>query len=73
MQLIKETLKKYENGGKIEVYSSVDRNANDFEKIYSCCDFFAKKGEITVITPKVHHKDVQYNEIYNSLMDTRKE
>jgi len=71
MQQQKETLKEYENGGKIETYRGINKSTTDFEKIYNCCDYFAKQGKKTVITPKVHHKDPLYKEIYQSITGTK--
>jgi hypothetical protein len=62
------TLKEYENGGKIEVYQMVDQAANDFPKIYVCCDYFAKQGAKTLITPRFNATTVnaEYEAIYAS-------
>jgi hypothetical protein len=46
------TLKEYEYGGKIEVYVQVDRTTEDFQRIYACCDYFARQGAKTTIYPR---------------------
>jgi hypothetical protein len=66
------TLKEYEYGGKIEAYQMVDQTANDFDKVYACCDYFAKKGAKTLIYPRftnTAHPD--YAIIYASLRNTQ--
>ena len=65
------TLVEYPNGGKIDVYRIVDRSASDYQNVLACCDFFAKQGAKTVITPKVHFKDPLYEEIFASLKGTQ--
>ena len=72
-ELQTEGLKKYKNGGRIEVYKTVDRTVNDFDKKFDSCNYFAKQGKKTVMTPKVHHKDPAYKEIYSSLIGTKYE
>jgi len=73
MQKVKYTLAEYENGGKIEAYSSVDTTANDYAKKYAFCEHFAKQGKKTVMTPKIHFKDPLYIEIYRELIGTKYE
>jgi hypothetical protein len=70
MELI--TLKEYDYGGKIEVYQTVDQNASDFKNIFACCDYFAKQGAKTLITPSFSDTagDSDYAIIYASLRDT---
>ena len=68
---IRETLKEFDNGGKIEIYGEVDRNTRDLAQKYTCCEYFARQGEKTVITPKIHYKNPLYREIYGSLVGTR--
>jgi hypothetical protein len=58
-----KTLIEYENGGRIEVYPQVDASANDYENILACCDYFAKQGAKTVITP--HFSETVGNPIYH--------
>jgi len=63
-------LKTYKNNGTIKVYESVDRKADDYNKILACCKFFAKQGKHTVILPTVHKDDPLYKVIYKDLMGT---
>jgi len=66
------TLKEYENGGRIDVYETVNQTTGDFKKIFACCDYFAKKGSITLITPHFNATTVnkEYEAIYASLKGT---
>jgi len=59
------TLKEYEYGGKIEVYAQVDRTTDDFNRIYACCDYFAKQGAKTLIYP--HFTETVTNPDYISI------
>ena len=67
-----DTYKEYPNGGKIDIYSIVDREASDFDNILACCDYFAKKGDKTIIYPRfdVTTNNPQYQEIFAFLKDT---
>ena len=66
-----DVFKEYDNGGKIEVYQLVDKSANDYENVIACCDFFAKKGAKTIITPRFgDYRNPLYKEIYASLFGT---
>ena len=66
------TIKEYDCGGKIEVYQTVDQAASDFQKIYACCDYFAKQGAKTLITPRFSDTigNPAYHAIYASLENT---
>jgi len=66
------TLKEYDNGGIIEVYQMVNQTASDFKKIFACCDYFAKQGAKTLITPRFSETvtNPDYVLIYASLRDT---
>jgi hypothetical protein len=67
-----DTLIKYQNGGKIEVFQMVDQMTSDFQKIYACCDYFAKQGAKTLITPRFNATTVntEYEVVYASLKGT---
>ena len=68
-----ETAVEYENGGRIDVYRMVDKSAGDFSKLFACCDFFARQGKITLITPNFIVETVGnhlYEKIYASLKGT---
>ena len=68
------TIKEYENGGKIEVYEMVDRTTSDFKRVFACCDFFAKQGKKTLITPAFLVDTIgnpEYEAIYASLRGTQ--
>ena len=69
-----DIVKTYENGGKIEVYRLVNQSAGDYKKIYACCEYFAKQGAHTVITPTFLVETIGnpiYEEIYASLRNTQ--
>ena len=68
-----DTLIEYDNGGKIEAYQMVDKSTNDFMKVFACCDFFARKGAKTLITPRFSETvgNPDYAIIYASLRDTQ--
>jgi len=67
-----EILIQYPNGGKVEVHPMVDRFAADFQKIVACCDYFAKQGKRTLITPRFSETvtNPDYVLIYAFLKDT---
>ena len=67
----REIIKKYDNGGKIEVYKSVDKNSDDFKNILKINEHFAKQGKKTVITPVLNRKDPMYDIIYKNLIGTK--
>ena len=73
IDLSKEILYQFPNGGKVVVYNSIDRNANDFQRIVLCSVLFAKQGKQVVLTPKFNSplKSDQYHEIYHSLAGTK--
>ena len=50
----------------------VDQTASDFEKVKACCDYFAKKGAKTLITPRFSETvtNPDYVLIYASLRGT---
>ena len=66
------TLKEYENGGKIEVYEIVNQTTSDFNRVFACCDYFAKQGKKTLIMPHFHVtiSNADYRKIYDFLKDT---
>jgi len=73
MQQFIETAKEYKNKGSINIYQTVDKSLSDYQKVYDCCNYFAKRGEKTVITPKIHYKDPYYEIIYKNLINTKYE
>ena len=68
-----ETLIEYSNGGKIEVYRMVDREASDYQNVYACCDYFAKQGKHVIIYPRFVDTigNLIYEAIFESLKGTR--
>ena len=55
----------YPNGGKVVVYSAIDRSTEDYKHILSCAKFFAQKGKQVVMPAKL---DVPYkNPIYDRI------
>jgi len=73
IDLSKEIICQFPNGGKVVVYNSIDRTANDFQRIVTCALFFAKQGKQVALTPKFNSplKSEQYREIYHSLAGTK--
>lgn len=73
IDLSKEIICQFPNGGKVVVYNSIDRTANDFQRIVTCAVFFAKQGKQVALTPKFNSplKSEQYREIYHSLAGTK--
>ena len=67
-----ETLIEYENGGRVDVHSIINRDASDFDKIFACCDYFAKQGAKTIMTPHFSETvgNPEYAIIYASLIGT---
>ena len=68
-----ETLKEYSNGGKIDVYSLVDKTASDFNNILACCEYFAKQGAHAIIYPRFVDTigNLAYENIFASLKGTQ--
>jgi hypothetical protein len=65
-------LKQYDNGGKIEAYQMVNQTTSDFKRVFACCDYFAKQGAKTLITPRFGDTvgNPDYVLIYASLKGT---
>ena len=63
---------EYENGGIVEVYSTVDRTASDYKNVLACCVYFAQQGAKTLITPRFSETigNPEYHKIYSSLEGT---
>jgi len=63
---------QYPNGGKIEIHHLVDISASDFSNVFACCDYFAKQGKNTLITPRFGETigNPEYEIIYASLKST---
>jgi len=64
------TLKEYENGGKIDVFQTVNQAASDFKNVFACCDYFAMQGAKTLIPP--HFEDTIGNPDYESIFASLK-
>ena len=65
-----DIVKTYPNGGIIEVYRQVDREASDYEKVLACCDYFANQGKRTLIPP--HFVDTIGNNAYERIFHALK-
>jgi hypothetical protein len=67
-----ETIIEYPSGGKIDVYTLVDKEGSDYKNIVACCEYFAKQGAKTVIYPRftVTKKNPLYQSIFAFLKDT---
>lgn len=62
---IEKVIKEYPNGGKINISNLVNTEGADYERVYKCCDFFAKQGHETTILP--HFSSPLKNKIYQQL------
>ena len=65
-------LLQFPNGGKVEMYSIVNRKASDFQNVFECCRLFAEMGDHAIITPQLNDtfKNPIYEQIYASLRNT---
>ena len=72
IDLSKEILASFQNGGRVLVYNAIDRSTEDFRRILSCAKFFAKQGRQVVMPPKldVPYKNPAYDMIFGSLRGT---
>jgi phage protein F-like protein len=62
---IEKVIKEYANGGKISISNLVNTEGSDYERVYKCCDFFAKQGKETMILPRFN--SLLRNELYQQL------
>ena len=69
---IERVIKEYPNGGKITISNLIDIEASDYQRVYSCCDFFAKQGKETTILPKFNSplRNELYQQLYADLQGT---
>jgi len=65
-----KTYKQYKNGGKVLIYSGVNRNKSDFKDLVTIANAFAQKGEVVVINPTVHFKSDEYKQFFGLLIGT---
>lgn len=72
-QLRPETVKTYKNGGQIDVYKNIDRDTDDYKRIYASADYFAKQGKKVTLTPKIDSPTncYDYERIYDRLIGTK--
>lgn len=66
-------VKEFDNGGKLAIYPTVERNKSDYKDLVTIGRFFAEKGNNVVLTPRVHIKSPMYEKIYGDLIGTRYE
>lgn len=62
----------FKNGGQLYVHPDVEKKA-DYHAILAIAIQFAKEGHEVRITPRLHFKSEEYQEIYASLMGTKYE
>ena len=69
---IERVIKEYPNGGKITISNLIDIEASDYQRVYSCCNFFAKQGKETIILPKFNSplRNELYHQLYADLQGT---
>lgn len=67
-----EVVSTFPNGGEVVVYNAIDRSTEDFRRILSCANFFARQGKKVVLPPKldVPYKNHAYDKIFGSLRGT---
>ena len=65
-----KTYKQYENGGKVLVPKNINKKASDYKSLINIANLFAKDGKVVRLTPTVHFKSIEYEEIYGSLIGT---
>ena len=67
-----KVIKEYPNGGKISISNLVNTEGSDYERVYKCCDFFAKQGKETMILPRFNSplKNEIYQQLYADLQGT---
>ena len=67
-----EVISTLPNGGEVVVYNAIDRSTEDFRRILSCANFFARQGKKVVLPPKldVPYKNPVYDKIFGSLRGT---
>jgi hypothetical protein len=72
IDLTTEVMATFPNGGRVVVYSAINRTTEDFRRILSCAKHFAKQGKHVVMPPKldVPYKNPAYDVIYGSLKGT---
>ena len=72
VDLTKEVVASFPNGGRVVVYNAIDRTTEDFHRILSCAKYFARQGKQVVMPPKmdVPYKNPAYDQIYASLRGT---
>lgn len=69
----KEILRGFENNGKVVSSAMVDKAAVDFNAVNDCCEYFAAKGNVAEILPKVHKDDILYREFFEGLIGSKYE
>ena len=69
---IEKVVKEYPNGGKITISNLVNMEGSDYERVYKCCDFFAKQGKETIILPRFNSplRNELYQQLYADLQGT---
>ncbi|GIJ93380.1 hypothetical protein CAPN002_05980 [Capnocytophaga stomatis] len=67
-----KVIKEYENGGKIISSNLVNADGSDYERVYKCCEFFAKQGKEATILPRFNSplKSEVYKQLYKELKGT---
>ena len=63
--------KEFENNGRVEIHSEVDKNQNDYRDLLLISFEFAKIGRKVQILPKLHFKDKRYKKIFGGLIGTK--
>jgi len=71
--LVKETVRTFENGGRLETYAIIDKETDDYKRIEAAAIYFASLGKTVTITPKFDGGKFcpDYDSIYGSLKGTK--
>ena len=71
--LVKETVKTFENGGRLETYGIINKTTDDYKRIEEAAMYFASLGKTVTITPKFDGGKFcpDYDSIYGSLKKTK--
>lgn len=68
-----KTIKTYDNGGRIDVYKTINDTTDDYKRIYAAADYFAKQGKKVTLLPKIDSpvNCYDYERIYEGLIGTK--
>ncbi len=62
--------KQFENGGLLYIHPDIDKKKSDYKKLKTLGTEFAREGHTVKLTPAVHFKSKEYQDIYGTLIGT---